>query len=273
MKKEYQASPLLLIDGNNLLYRAAYGFPAKITNRKSENITTVFAFFALLRIAFREIGYPLSPVICFDGEHALDSRRAILSSYKRNRINSRNPYGDLPLVMESLFKLGLPVVVRDFYEADDVIAQMVINHKSSRPVYILSSDKDFYQLLDKNVSILNTTRKAGERLINSEHILEKFGVPCDKWVYYRALMGDQADFISGISGVGPKTALKLLALEEEELKEVLARQYKTTWDTYIEFVTIISLQKALDFDFDIAEIFLEDFDTPAKVIEKLGLWG
>src|SRR5687768_9606376 len=129
MKNNNQAFPLLLIDGNNLLYRAAYGFPAKILNRRKEDITTIFAFFALLRIAFKEIGYPLSPIVCFDGEHALDSRREILASYKENRINNRqNPYADLPIILESLFRVGVPVWIEDFFEADDLIAHLTEKH-------------------------------------------------------------------------------------------------------------------------------------------------
>ncbi len=267
-------TPLLLVDGNNLLYRAAFGFPTKIYNRKKEDITTVFAFFALLRIAFREIGYPISPIVCFDGVHALDQRRLILSSYKENRVNNRdNPYAGLPLVIESLFALGIPSIIEDYYEADDVIACLTRVNKEQRKVYIMSSDKDFYQLLEKDVIVLNTMRKVGDRLVLKEMIMERFGIEASQWSYFRALMGDPADFIKGVSGIGPKTAVKLLSLSEEELRFELENRYQTSWQTFMDHVSIISLDKVVDFNLELAEKQIENFEAPARVIEKLGLWG
>jgi DNA polymerase I len=265
--------PFILVDGNNLLYRAAYGFPTKIYNRNKEDITTIFAFFALLRIAFKEIGYPISPVVCFDGEHCLEERRLQISSYKENRINNRlNPYGALPLILDSLKTLHIPVVIEDTLEADDLIAHFVVNQNHSS--FIMSSDKDFYQLLNDKVFVLNTMRKSNERIITREHIIEKFGVTPEQWVYYRALMGDASDFIKGIEGVGPKTAWRLLQLTEKELRLILVSKYQTSWEDFQKIVQIIRLDKLNSKKkLIIKDKVIEDFVPPAKVIEKLGLWG
>lgn len=266
--------PLLLIDGNNLLYRAAYGFPTKIYNRQKKDITTVFAFFALLRIAFDEVGFPLSPIICFDGEHSLDQRRLEISSYKQNRINNRvNPYGDLPLILESLEKLSFPVLIEDRYESDDLIAHFVSAPQFQQPTFIMSSDKDFYQLVNERVLILNTMRKGAQRRIGEKDILEKFGVLPSQWAYYRALMGDTSDFIKGVSGVGPKTAKSLLSLSENELVEVLLRKYNISWDDFQKIVGVIKLDGTkVHLGAYPKFLVIEHFESPARVVDQLGLW-
>jgi hypothetical protein len=75
----------------------------------------------------------------------------------------------------------------------------------------MSTDRDFYQLASDSVSVLNTRRRPGGKVIGPEHIRDKFGVEPDQWADYRALTGDPSDNIRGVRGVGPVTAKRLLS--------------------------------------------------------------
>ena len=118
--------PLLLVDGHNLLWRAWYGFPARIRSRdKTRDVTGVFGFFALLRVAIRELPEPPEVVVVFDGENAWDERAAIEPSYKAHRptdADAMAPIKSLADVNRGLDALGLTQVCVDTAEADDIIA-------------------------------------------------------------------------------------------------------------------------------------------------------
>jgi len=209
--------PLLLVDGHNLLWRAWFGFPARIHSRdKRRDLTGVFGFFALLRVAVRELPGPPEIAVVFDGEHAWDTRTRLDPAYKAHRrtdADAMAPIRALADVTRGLELLAIRQVCIDTAEADDVIATLA--RRSRRPhrreVWIMSTDRDFYQLVDPWTRILNTARHPGHRIIDHSAIERRHGVRADRWCDRVSLVGDPSDGIRGVYGVGPITAARLLA--------------------------------------------------------------
>ena len=208
------AAPLFLVDGHNLLWRSWFGFPARIRSRdKTRDVTGVFGFFALLRVALRELPVRPEVVVAFDGENAWDRRSAIDPAYKAHRPTDEAamaPIRALDDVMRGLTSVGIQQMCIDTDEADDLIASLH-RRAAGREVWIMSADRDFYQLLDSRTRILNTARKPGSRIIDRHEIDARFGVVPEQWCDRISLVGDPSDGIRGIYGVGTVTAARLLA--------------------------------------------------------------
>jgi DNA polymerase I len=277
--------PLLLVDGHNLVFRAVYGFPAPIYSRdKSRELTGVFGFFALLRVAIRdELPEPPEVLVVFDGENGAAARKQTDEGYKANRPvdeQALKPIRALPDVKRGLDAYGIGWIEIDDAEADDVIAALV-HSTSERQRLIMSIDKDFYQLLDiPGVRILNTAMRPGNRLIGPEQVRQRHRVTPSQWPCFRALCGDPSDNIPGVSGIGEKTAAALLAdglsvhglpssgrltgakgrRVLEEFPQVLA------WREMIAVRTDVPLPRILNAAPSPA------LPKPADVVEKLGLW-
>lgn len=210
--------PLLLVDGHNLLWRAWFGFPARIRSRdKSRDLTGVFGFFALLRVAIRELPAPPEVLVVFDGEHAWSERAAIDSAYKAHRPTDDSamaPIRSLADVVRGLEATALRHVCVDTAEADDIIASVVARSRARSPerdVWIMSNDRDFYQLVDVRTRILNTARRPGSRVVDRADIEARFGVSPAQWCDRTSLVGDPSDGIRGVRGVGQVTAARVLA--------------------------------------------------------------
>lgn len=210
-----QSCPLLLVDGHNLLWRATFGFPAPVYSRdKQRTLTGLFGFFALLRVAVRDnFEMPPEIVVVFDGEFGSTDRRDTDAGYKAQRPEDDQalaPIRFLPDVKRGLDATGLAWIELERAEADDVIAALV-RVAASRPVVIMSGDRDYYQLVNSHVTVLNTAMRQGHRHIGPEQVFSKYGVTPAQWADFRALAGDPADNIPGVPGIGAKTAAALLA--------------------------------------------------------------
>ena len=181
--------------------------------RRHPRPTGVFGFFALLRAGIRDnLDQPPEIVAVFDGEGGVARRRAVDPSYKISRpTGTPAAIKALADVKRGLGICGIPWIELGDEEADDVIAALTTRSGSSH-VVIMSGDKDYYQLLSERVRILNTARKAGQRLIGPCEIPARYGVTPQQWCDFRALTGDPSDGITGIGGIGPKTAARLLEI-------------------------------------------------------------
>ena len=120
--------PLVAIDGHNLLWRAAHGFPTRVhAPTTGQDLTTVFAFFALLRAALREAAgsAPAEGVVCFDGQRNATRRQQATPAYKATRAGQDlTPLQALPEVKQGLDACAIPWVELDDQEADDRIATL-----------------------------------------------------------------------------------------------------------------------------------------------------
>ena len=195
----------------NLLWRAAYGFPARIRDSQGEDVTPAFGFFALLRKAVHGL-MPCEAVVVFDGEGSSDARVEMAPDYKANRAGADYSHlAWLPTIYTGLRAVGLEFEETTGAEADDVIAELVRAAGAGRPSVIVSADRDFFQLLGDRVVIANTMRKSSEQIVDSDEVRRRFGVEPWQWCDYVALVGDTSDNISGVRGIGPKRAAAALA--------------------------------------------------------------
>ena len=275
-------TPLVIVDGQNLLWRAAYGFPARIKTRAGIDRTGVFGFFALLRVGLREVSPAPECIVCFDGEYGAGDRQAIDAKYKENRQSvDMTPIKSLPDILAGLEQIDIRWFYRDDLKADDVIAT-IIARDTERRTFIMSTDRDFYQLVSDSVFVLNTRMRRGNRVIGRREILDRYGVEPDQWCDYRALTGDASDNIGGVRGVGPVTARRFLSggiglVDMEPLGRLTGRigekiRDPQTWNDLMKDRLLIELRTGLPIPRMTSGQPTPEMPLAAAVLEKMDLW-
>ncbi|MCL1078544.1 DNA polymerase I [Parashewanella spongiae] len=199
-------NPLVLVDGSSYLYRAYYA-PPHLTNSKGEATGAVYGVVNMLRSLLKQYS-PSHIAVVFDAK-GKTFRNDMYSEYKAQRPpmpdDLRNQIEPLHRIIKAL---GLPLISIPGVEADDVIGTIATQaSKDGRNVLISTGDKDMAQLVDDNVTLINTMT---DTILGPDEVTTKFGVRPDRIIDLLALMGDKADNIPGLPGVGEKTALALL---------------------------------------------------------------
>ena len=201
----------LLIDGYNIAYRSFFAIP-ELTRSDGFRTNAIHGF---LRTVWKleDQEKPDHIAVLYDSGEPT-TRTKLLPTYKANREGIPHALSQqMPWIKKLTRALGYHLIEREGEEADDLIAAMAKKlKKEGNVVYIVSADKDLAQCIEPGVFQLlpppPANAKAGWRLLNEAGVEEKFGVPPEKLVDYLSLIGDIADNIPGISGVGPKTAAK-----------------------------------------------------------------
>ncbi|MEU7316523.1 5'-3' exonuclease H3TH domain-containing protein [Streptomyces sp. NPDC007083] len=274
-------APLLLVDGHYLLHRAWFGFAAsRIMSRdKTIDRTGVFGFAALLRKAQVQHADGFEIFVVFDAEDGSRARVGQDSDYKAQR-SAPEPglIESLDLVKNALDHTGVRWIEQDGCEADDVIATLATAARADgRAVDIMTTDKDYIQLLaDPGVRLLNTGLAQERRYTAGEHTLPRYGVLAEQWPDFRALMGDPADNIPGIRGIGAKTAARLLT-DARRLENVPANDLRPTWTEQWPQVLRWREMIKLDTKVDLPDGLLTTAPTAplpnaAHILEALDLW-
>ncbi|ABX78582.1 DNA polymerase I [Coxiella burnetii] len=201
------SKPLILIDGSSYLFRAYYALPP-LTNRKGQPTGAMYGVINMLRKLMVEY-QPDYVAVVFDPK-GKTFRHDLYHTYKANRIEMPNELrSQIKPLFEIIRALGFPLIIKEGYEADDVIATLAKKAKEKgMPVLVSTGDKDLAQIVNEHVTLVNTMT---DRLLNSKGVLEKFGVPPEKIIDYLTLTGDTTDNIPGVPKVGPKTAVKWLS--------------------------------------------------------------
>ncbi|NOH91761.1 DNA polymerase I [Vibrio sp. AIC-3] len=199
-------NPLILIDGSSYLYRAFHAYPGTMSNGDIPT-NAVYGVVNMLRSMMRQFSSDRIAVI-FDAK-GKTFRDDMYPEYKANRPPMPD---DLRCQIEPLHNviraMGLPLISIPGVEADDVIGTLASQaSKAGMPVLISTGDKDMAQLVDDNVTLINTMTNV---VMDREGVIEKFGIPPELIIDYLALMGDKVDNIPGVPGVGDKTATALL---------------------------------------------------------------
>ncbi|MFA0037568.1 DNA polymerase I [Vibrio chagasii] len=199
-------NPLILIDGSSYLYRAFHAYPGTMSNGDIPT-NAVYGVVNMLRSMMRQFASDRIAVI-FDAK-GKTFRDDMYPEYKANRPPMPD---DLRCQIEPLHNviraMGLPLISIPGVEADDVIGTLASQaSKAGMPVLISTGDKDMAQLVDDNVTLINTMTNV---VMDREGVIEKFGIPPELIIDYLALMGDKVDNIPGVPGVGDKTATALL---------------------------------------------------------------
>ena len=199
-------NPLILIDGSSYLYRAYHAAP-NFTNSDGEPTGAIYGVVNMLRSMLRQFSTEHIAVI-FDAK-GKTFRDDMYPEYKANRPpmpdDLRSQIEPLHAVIKAM---GLPLIAISGVEADDVIGTLSTQaSQQGMPVLISTGDKDMAQLVDQNVTLINTMTDV---VMDPAGVVDKFGIGPELIIDYLALMGDKVDNIPGVPGVGEKTAKALL---------------------------------------------------------------
>lgn len=204
---------ILLIDGHSILNRAFYGLP-DLTNSEGRHTGAVYGF---LNILFRilEEEKPDYLTVAFD-LHAPTFRHKIFDAYKGTRKPMPSELREqVPLIQEMLTAMGIYIVTKEGYEADDILGTLARRSEAKgMDVTVLSGDRDLLQLATDKIMIRLPKTVKGRTTIEDYHaaqVLEKYQITPLQIIDLKALMGDSADNIPGIPGVGEKTATKIIS--------------------------------------------------------------
>jgi DNA polymerase-1 len=201
MKKIY------LIDGTAVLYRSYFAFINRpLINSKGENTSAIYGTINSI-IKLIDTFEPEYLAVSFDLK-APTFRHKITSTYKANRPPMPEDLVSQIEPVKKFYELaGIPEFSVSGYEADDVLATLAETFKDEFEVVIVSGDKDFAQLVDERVTLFDPAK---EKFTDQQKVVEKYGITAEQFIDYLAIVGDSADNIPGVKGIGPKGASALL---------------------------------------------------------------
>jgi 5'-3' exonuclease len=209
------------VDGLNTFIRAFAVNPA--LNEDGLHIGGMMGFLKSIRYTC-DILKPSRCIIVFDGKNGSGRRQKIYPEYKgtrkvKRRLNRNVDWGTAPQdeeasmrqqmgrLVEYLEQLPLTLICIDGIEADDTMAYISQQLLTDSDVMLMSTDKDFIQLVDDRVKIWSPTKK---KLYNKKRVLDEYGIPSRNMLTYRILDGDKSDNINGVKGAGLKSLIKYI---------------------------------------------------------------
>ena len=258
---------LLIVDGNNLLFQMFYGMPSKIYNKSGQTIHATIGFVSAIQRLIKLIDANKA-VVVFDGD-VNQQRIDLYDNYKTNRnINydelpsDEVPFNEEDNIIKCLNYMGIKVLKSINMEADDLIASITLSLKGDNKIYISSNDTDFYQLIDDSVSVIKYKGK-NSKIIDKEGFFDIYNFTSNKYVFYKSLVGDSADNIKGISGIGKVRATQivcncrdfneLMVKKNELLPLKIANNLDKEIDKFLINKTIITLTGMSKINYDIRE--------------------
>jgi DNA polymerase-1 len=197
---------LILVDGSSYLFRAFHALPP-LVNSKGQPTGAVKGVINMIRALIK--GYPDSNIaIVFDAK-GKTFRNDVYAEYKAHRPPMPDELrSQIQPIHEIVRAMGLPLLIIDGVEADDVIGTLAHRATANQIQTLVSTgDKDLAQLVNDHTTLMNTMTN---EVLDYEGVVTKFGVKPDQIIDLLALMGDKADNIPGVPSVGPKTAVKWL---------------------------------------------------------------
>lgn len=251
--------PLLVIDGNNLLFQMFYGLPAPVYSKSGKSIHATIGFVSFVLKQVRLLGAE-GVCVVFDSDTSAE-RHEILPEYKANRPDwnekeeSEIPFSEEENIVKCLRYLGIEPVYSVGMEADDVIATVAKRYSSERDVIISSFDSDFFQLIDDHVSVLRYRGKASV-LWDKAYFREKYGFSPEHYALWKSVVGDKSDNIPGVPGIGEKRGSVLMreyagtgALKGECLTERLRKSLCDNMETVERNLKLIRLSERREVTF------------------------
>jgi DNA polymerase I len=273
MTDEKKTPLVVLVDGSNYIYRAFYAIPL-LTNSKGFPTNAIYGFTNMMLKLLRDLS-PDYIVMTFDLKGPT-ARHEEFVDYKA----TRKPMPDdlkpqIPFIKDVVRGLSIPVLEKQGVEADDIIGTLARQaSKRGWRTAVISGDKDLMQLVDENVTMIDTMK---DKTYDVAAVKEKFGVGPDKVVEILGLMGDTSDNIPGVPGIGPKTAQRLIeeygSVEEviknsENLRNVKLRE---TFHTYAEQARLSQqlacIRKDIEIDFDLRDAGVKEPDK--EILSRL----
>ncbi len=235
---------LLLLDSASLWYRAFYGLPQSMVSPSGQPVNAIRGY--LDSVARMAVTYqPDRIVACLDGDWRPSWRTDLIPEYKANRISEESEEesedgslseaaeeleileAQVPVIMEVLDLIGIPLIGIDDYEADDVIATLSVREPG--PTFIVTGDRDLFQLVDdkRKVKVAYIAKGISQHeLVDLKWIKNKYEIPGDRYALFATFRGDPSDGLPGARGIGPKGAATI-ANQFGSIKEVISAAKKS----------------------------------------------
>jgi DNA polymerase-1 len=268
---------ILLIDGLNTFIRAFAVNPS--TNDDGIHIGGMTGFLQSIGYAIKNIK-PTRVIICFDGKGGSSKRRKLFPEYKANRkvrkrltrLSSFHSPEDERVSMSQQIQrltqyldvLPITVLAPENIEADDAMAYISQQVYPKSQFYIMSTDKDFLQLVDNRVQVWSPTKK---KYYFKDTVHEDFEIPAHNFLLYRTMKGDTSDNIPGIKGVGVKTLQKKLPILFEDKKlslDELLQHVKDLDDNSKVISDIKNNEKTIRLNYDLMQLSEVDISGSTK---------
>ncbi|POM23927.1 DNA polymerase I [Actinomadura rubteroloni] len=203
---------LLLLDGHSLAYRAFFALPVEnFSTTDGQPTNAVYGFTSMLINVLRD-EQPTHIAVAFDRSEPTFRHEAYVE-YKAGRQKTPDEFrSQVSLIFEVLDALRIPRLSVAGFEADDIIATLSVRATAAgMDTLVVSGDRDAFQLVDGNVTVLYPVRGVSElKRMDPAAVEEKYGVPPERYRELAALVGESSDNLPGVPGVGPKTAAKWL---------------------------------------------------------------
>ena len=276
---------VLLIDGNSLVYRAYFALREADMRTSAGQATGAIHGFSTMLINLIKDQEPEGIAVAFDLP-APTFRHEKIPTYKAGREKAPDDlYEQLALVKEILPALGIQVVDKEGFEADDILATLATQSRdSSVQVVVVTGDRDSYQLVeDPYIRVLYNRRGVSDYILYDEGgIWERTGVYPKDYVLYAALRGDKSDNLPGVPGVGEKTAAKLVNAYEtldgiygslEDQKPKLRDNLEKCENTVRQNVEVMELIRDVDLPITVKDLLLDpiDHEEVTRFFESLEL--
>ena len=271
----------ILIDGHSIAFRAFFALGDLKT--KKEFPTSVIHGFTMMLKKVVEDYNPDQLIIAWDVSRNT-FRSDLYKDYKANRSSSPDSFKiQIPELKKIITGFNIAQVSKDNYEADDVLGSLAkkISSKNNK-VYILTGDRDSFQLIDKNINIIYTKKGISEtEIIDEKTFKSKYGIEVKQYIEYLALKGDASDNIPGVPGIGEKTAIELLKRYKDikgiynNLEELKPKQKENLLNSIEqvslskELATIVTDLDVEDSNSSVNQSIFRDKDILEKNIEIL----
>lgn len=282
-KETVEGERILMIDGLNLFFR---NFAIlNMVNPDGIHIGGLGGFFRSLGAMIRQM-QPTQVYVVFDGAGSSNNRKNLLPEYKSGRdiqrITNWDAFDDkddeddakvdqMVRIIQYLKTLPVKTVTIDKVEADDIIAYLsdVVPNKKEDKVFIVSSDKDFLQLINENVIVYRPMEK---EYYTTDTVVEKFKMSPNNFILYKTLMGDNSDKVAGVKGLGEKKLYKLfpeLTTQEMTLEDIYDISVKKLKENVI-YARIIQNFESLKTNYKIMDLSKPMIDeNDEKFLDKL----
>lgn len=247
MGPDYDARPLLIIDGDNLAHRAYHSTPKTVTDQAGTPINAVVGFVSMLvNIWTKE--EPRGVFVAWDTLSVPTYRHALWPQYQGGRVFDQAILDQLEVLPGLCRAFGFATARAAGFEADDLMAAAVAAEvERGGACLLLTTDRDAYQLVSEQVTVLSARRGARELdRIGPLEVVARLGVLPEQVADFKALSGDASDKIPGARGVGPKTAAALL-LKHGTLEAVLR-----TWSRTSEAALLQTFREVIQLRPDVA---------------------
>ena len=272
---EQNENRFLIIDGNSIMNRAFYGI--RILTTKDGTYTNAAYGFLNIYYMMQEKLNPNYVAVAFDISKPT-FRHEMYGEYKAGRRSMPDELRpQLPLIKDILSAMNIPILELEGYEADDILGTVAKNNSSKGiKTYILTGDRDSFQLIDENTSIVMPSTKMGKTeytIYDIPKLKEVYNITPKQVIDMKALMGDKSDNIPGVPLVGEKTALSLLELynnldyiysnvDSIDVSEKLRERLKDNKDmAYLSYkLATINTDVPVNMDYD--EFKLKDVNLP-----------